>query len=1138
MKKKSIFHSSWLWKKTIVIPLAMKLLTLLMFAGSMAFSATTYSQKAKFDLKFENSSFTEILNAIEKNSEFIFVYNSNVLNADLKQSISVENQTIDEVLSLLLKDANVSYRIDDRQVFLYLKDEQKKSGDAREEVKSDQPQKKEISGSAKDSKGVPLPGVSVIVKGTTTGSITDTDGKFRLAVPADATTLVFSFIGMKKQEIAIGNNSSINVTLAEEVVGIDEIVAIGYGTARKKDITGSITSVNAVNLQSRSIVSVQQGLQGLVPGLNVVDRNASPGEMSAITIRGASSITAGTDPLWVVDGFPTDQRNAAAISPGDVESVEILKDASATAIFGSRGGNGVIIVTTKTGKSGASVIDVDVNSGISYIPQSGRLRLLNAKEYVEYYTEKNGGTRPAGLANWDGKTDTNWQDLIFKTGAFQNYSVSAHGGAEKVTYLLSSNFINQEGVVIGEGQKKYSSRLKLDYHPSDKIKVELNLAPNYTSIKKSGPYSDWSSLQAQASLLPPTLPVKRSNGTYAFGGDVSGMYPIGNPLETAKDYSNRTEFFRMLAGLDVSIQILDGLTVKSALSANIGSDKNKVLYNSPGPRFDMPSTSFLNVSQNQQFNWINENTINYKKSWGKHSFDALGGFSLQKNHYEGVGARVSELQIIGPEVVSIGNSKTLVGSNGIAENSIVSLLGRVNYAYKDRYLFTGTVRNDGSSRFGANNRYKTFASFALGWRLSEEDFIKKLGFVDNAKLRASYGSTGSNDITDYVSRASYFPINQSFGGTPVFGVQQGDPGNPGLTWELSKKLDIGLDLSLFGGRFNMVFDYYDNQTSGLILSRNLVPSSGYGGFLTNIGSLQNSGFEFSPTVRVIEKNDFTWSVGGNVTHNNQKILNLGGDKEVFNFFGALRRVVGGPLQQMKGPKPIGIARPGVTYPAQPTIKPGEVVYLDADKNGSIGNFLSDDGILFGDTNPDWVYGLNTSVKYKNFELSALLTGQAGAYVYDFIQIQVQAPIQPLVNLSKAFWYDGRYISESQPGNGRTPSAAAAGSDGVLPVSTFGVQKTDYLRIRNITLNYTLPESVLRRLGKIKGARVYTTIENLVTFTKFIGNNPEGRRTSVGGPSLIGSSQLSGVGDGMELGLTSPQSVPIPRIWTLGLNFTF
>ena len=1110
----------------------------LLFVVSSSFAKISYSQNTRLSLHLENVTLQQVFDEIQKKSEFIIFYKDNQVDVNHLSNIDFDEATVDQILDQALKSTDLGYKIIDRQIVILSDNSKESSTSIKSGTTTEQP-KKEISGTIRDSKETPLPGVSVVVKGTTTGTITDADGKFRIAVPDDATTLAFTFIGMKKQEINIGNNSTINVTLAEEVVGIEEIVAIGYGTARKKDITGSISSVSSANLETRSIVSVQQGLQGLVSGLNVVDRNASPGELSAITIRGASSITAGTDPLWVVDGFPTDQRNAAAISPTDIESVDILKDASATAIYGSRGGNGVIIVTTKAGKSGVSVVDVDVNSGISSIPESFRLKVLNAKEYVQYYTEKNGGVTPPALASsWDGKTDTNWQDLIYRKAAFQNYSVTAHGGTDKVTYLLSANFIDQQGVVIGEGQNKYSTRLKLDYHPSDKIKIELNLAPNYTAVKKSGPYSDWSSLQSQATLLPPTLPVKRSNGTYSYAGDITGMYPIGNPLETALDYSNKTEFFRMLAGLDISIQILNGLTLKSALSTNIGSDKNKVLYNSPGPRFDLPASSFLNVSQGQQFNWLNENTINYKKTWGKHSIDAVGGFTMQKNHFESVGANVSELQIIGPQIVSIGNSKTLVGTNGITENAIVSLLGRVNYSYKDRYLFTGTVRNDGSSRFGANNRFKTFASFALGWRLSEEDFIKKLGFVDNAKIRASYGSTGSNDITDYVARPSYFPVNQSFGGTPVFGIRQGDPGNPSLTWEFSEKLDLGLDLSLFNGRFNMIFDYYDNKTTGLILSRNLVPSSGYGGYLTNIGSLRNSGYEFSPTIKVIDKKDFVWSVGGNVTHNKQEILSLGGDKRVLDFFGALVRQVGGPLQQMRGTKPIGIARAGKTYPAQPNIKPGEVVYEDFDKNGSIGNFLSGDGQLSGSTNPDWVYGITTSLKYRNFELSALLTGQAGASVYDFIMIQVMAPIQPLVNLSKKFWYDGRYISESQPGNGRTPSAAAAGSDGILPVSLFGVQKTDYLRIRNVTLNYTIPESFLRKIGAIKRAKLYATIENLYTFTKFIGNNPEGRRTSAGGPSLIGGSQLSGVGDGLELGLTSPQSVPIPRICTLGLNFTF
>ena len=1112
--------------------LKMKLTLLLLMAFVIEVSATVYSQSVKFNFDIKNEKVADVLEKIESSSNFRFFYQREQVDVNRMVDLTASDNTVEELLNMLFDKQDIGYKVMEDNLVLLLSDETLKK-----EI-LEQQQQNRITGTVTDKNGAPVPGANVIVTGTAQGTITDIAGKYSIEVPQEATSLTFTFVGMEPKEVAIGTLTQIDVTMAESSFGLDEVVVIGYGTQTRKDITGSISSVKATSLEKRSIASVTQGLQGLVPGLNIAERNASPGQLGAITIRGASSITAGTDPLWVVDGFPTDQRNAASLNPSDIESVEVLKDASATAIFGSRGSNGVILVTTKSGKSGAAQFDVNVSGGVSSVPSSFRVEQLNAQEYVQYYTEKNGGVLPPSLSYWDGKTDTDWQDLIYQNAVYQNYNISAHGGSDKINYLISANYIDHEGVIIGEGEKKYSTLLKVDYHASKRVKFGLNVAPNLTQIKRSSPYSDWSSLQAQATLLPPTLPVKRTDGTYAYAGDVSGMYPIGNPLETAETYRQTYELFRMLAGLNLSIEILKGLTFRSDFSTNLGSDKSKLLYNAPGPRFDLPSTSRLTVSQGQQFNWLNENTLTYKKTWAKHSFDIVGGVTAQKNHNESVTGSVSELQILGPEVLSIGNSSTLTASNGISENSIVSLLGRFNYSFNDKYLLTGTVRRDGSSRFGINNRYKTFYAFALGWRLSEENFIKNLGFVDNAKVRLSYGTTGSNDITDYVSRASYFPTNQSFGGTPVTGIRQGDPGNPDLTWEFSEKLDAGIDLTLFNGVFTLIFDYYDNTTTGLILSRNIVPSSGYGGYLKNIGSMRNWGFELSPAFRIINQKDFTWSLGGNVTHNNQEILDLGGDSEIFNFFGALRRVVGGELQQMRGTKNIGIAREGQSYPAQPTIKPGEVVYEDYDKNGSIGNFLSGDGQLYGDTNLDWVYGINTNLSYKNLSLSALITGQQGAFVYDFIQIQVSAPIQPLVNISKEFWYDGRYVSESQPGNGKTPSAAAAGSDGILPVSLFGVQKTDFLRIRNITLSYTIPEPVLKKIGNIKNVTAFTTVENLFTWTKFIGNNPEGRRTSAGGPSLIGGSQLSGVGDGLEVGLTSPQSVPVPRIWTLGLNFAF
>jgi len=1003
----------------------------------------------------------------------------------------------------------------------------------------------QISGTITDESGNPLPGASVVVTGTTIGANTNVDGTFRLSVPQGSSSLTVSYVGYRTQDVSVAGRTTIDVQLTLDVEQLEEVVVVGYGTQAKKDVTGSISSIEGPSLEIRPITTVGEGLQGLAPGINFVQRNASPGELGAVSIRGIGSIAAGSDPLWVIDGFPTDQRNAASINPLDIESIEILKDASATAIYGSRGANGVIIITTKSAKPGVSRITANITAGVSTIPESARYEVLNSAEYVQYYTEQNGGVAPDWIAqHWDGTTDTDWQDAIYSTASFQNYSISASGGEEKVSYLLSGNYIDQEGVVTGEGQTKYSARLKTEYRPNKKITFGINLAPNLTSIRRSSPNltTDFSSLQAQAYMLPPILPLRRSDGSFTNADDLdvaggTNFLPIGNPLETAQNYSIESTLFRFLGGVDVTYEVIEGLTLKSTFSANVNTDRNETLYNSPGPRFQLPNSSTLTTTQFQTIGWLNENTVTYKRSINDHAFDVLGGFSLQKSRLESVGASVSGLQVQGPTVVSIGDSESLQGFNDNGENSLVSYLARINYSYKGKYLLTGTVRRDGSSRFGVNNLFNTFGSVALGWRLSEEPFFQNIQFISDAKIRGSWGTTGSNDITDAVSRASYNPVRQSFGGSQTFGIGLGNPGNDNLTWETSDQLDIGFDLSMFEGRYHVTFDYFNNETTGLILSKNLVPSTSFGGFLTNIGSLRNKGIELSIDATVVDQGDFEVNIGGNITTNDQEILDLGGDEEIFNFFGALRRVVGGELQQMRGPIVIGVAREGETHPAQPNVNPGQLLYEDANGDNAISNFLGPDGQLFGDTNVDLIYGISGSVRYKNFTLNTLLQGQSGGHVYDFWQIQIQTPFR-FFNLSKEYWFDGRYISESQPGDGRTPSAAGGLNDGIYVVSSFGDQKTDYLRIRNINLNYDIPGSFTSKHG-IRDARISLSVENVHTFTDFVGGNPETRRQSIGGPSLIGGgSQISGVGDSRELGLTSPASLPLPRIWTLGINFSF
>ncbi|MXW83291.1 MAG: TonB-dependent receptor [Rhodothermaceae bacterium] len=1002
-----------------------------------------------------------------------------------------------------------------------------------------------ITGTVTDVDGDPLAGATVRVPETFIGAATDIDGNYELTVPDDATILVFSFVGFVTQEVAIEGRTVIDVMMEEDMAGLEEIIVTGYGTQLRKDVTGSIASVSAADIASRPVASVEKTLQGLMPGINVADRSANPGDLAQISIRAIGSLSAGYEPLWVIDGFPTDQRNAQMLNPADIESIDVLKDASATAIYGSRGANGVIIVTTKSGLIGTAQINLAMNAGVSNITQASRFKMLNAQEYVQFHTEKNGGTTPEWISSvWDGSTNTDWQDELYETAPFHSWSLSAHGGTEKVSYLLSSSYTQESGVIPGEGFNKVGARVKLDYRPNNRITFGLNVAPSVSKITKSSrpseDGSDWRSAWAQAILLPPIIPIFDSDGEYAIGSYVPGNFPIGNPLQTVNHYKRTHDLFRMLGGVSLAVEAFPGITFKSILSTNIGSDKNESLYDAPPgtPRFSYPSVSTLNVGQVWQRGWLNENTVNFRRQFRQdHFFDVLAGFTLQRDRVEFVSSNVAGLQIPGARILSIGDSETLTSRNGFGENALASVLGRLNYSFKDRYLLTATVRRDGSSRFGANNRYQTFGSFALGWRLSEEDFVKELGFVNDAKLRVSYGSTGSNAIPDFIARPSLRPVNHSLGAVQLTGVAIGDPGNPGLTWETSEQLDIGLDLILFDGRYSVVLDYYNNVTTSLLLSRNIVASSGYGGFLTNIGSMRNDGIELSASVAVMETNDFELVVGGNVTNNNQEILDLGGDEEIRNFFGALRRTVGGELQNIHVVEHVGIVREGETHPAQPGAAPGTMVYRDADGDGSISNFLGPDGVNLEGTNLDYIYGFHTDVRYKDFELSVRFNGQAGASVLDLYIIQIGAPFRR-VNLSREFWYDGRYISESEPGDGKTPSASGFDT-GIGAVSSLGIQDTDFLRLRNITLTYNLPQRLLQGIG-VRGARgrIYTSMENVHMWTSFIGGNPEGRRNSAGGPSLFGGSRIPGVADGREIGLTSPPHLPLPRIWTFGIHLTY
>jgi TonB-dependent starch-binding outer membrane protein SusC len=991
---------------------------------------------------------------------------------------------------------------------------------------------KDVSGKVLNPDGAPLSGATVTLKGTTIASVTKNDGSFSINVPDNISSpvLVFSSVGYLDQQIEIDGRPTITVRLEVDTRRLNDVVVIGYGTQRRKDLTGSIASVSASQIAERPVSGYQEALQGVIPGIDVAPRSARPGNVPEITIRGIGTISGGRDPLYVVDGFPTDAQNAMAINPSDIASINVLKDASSTAIYGSRGANGVIIITTKTGRPGEARVNVTFKNGFSKANKHDFYHVLNGAQYVEWYKEKAqfaGTPIPSWITNWDG-TSTNWQDVIYRDAPFEDYDVSVSGGTNKLSYMFSGGYLKQGDILLDAGYDKYSARMKVDYNASDRITIGLNIAPNFTIQNLSAPEDDFSSLTGAAVLLPPIIPIYNKDGTpsdpNSFGILNNRMV---NPLTIAANYHQANKSFFLLSNAYIQIKILDGLNFRSSLGANV-SDNRYSLFQSQGMNgqalYPVIATE-LNAARTTS--WLNENTLSYSKTFNTdHKIDVLIGYSAQKTNYDIVGANANSFSGNLGQTIGFGTNQSAF--SGASGNSLLSSFARANYSYKDKYLLTGTIRRDGSSRFGTNNLWGVFPSVAAGWVLTNEKFLHNSKVFDLAKIRASYGTTGSNFIGDFTSKASLTSVNYSFGTTPVVGFTNADPGNPDLSWEKANQTDIGADLGLFN-RASITFDYFNSISKGLLLAVNVPPSTGYGSNLQNIGSMKKWGYEATVNVNVIKQKDFGWDVGFNATHLRQKILTLGPTgAPLYQFFEVLVTKIGGPLEQEHALQQIGILsqadidNPKVAKKAVGDIA-GDYKFLDVNKDGIIDAFNGADGVLVGDNNPRWIYGINTSVRYKNFRFSALLQGQQGAKILDFVY-QIMSLHNNNTNMD-TYFYNGRYISPSDPGNGSVPRA---GYNDVGAVSSWEVQKTDYLRIRNINLTYTFPPGLCKRLT-LDGLRAYISVENLYTFKKYEGGNPQAVRNGF-------DTQI--FGDHKTLGLNSVATAPIPQVFTLGINLTF
>jgi TonB-linked SusC/RagA family outer membrane protein len=989
-----------------------------------------------------------------------------------------------------------------------------------------------ITGKVYTSDGSPLSGATVNLKGSTTSVTTDATGAFTIDVPDNNPNpvLIVSAVGYGTREVALNGAAHMDVRLDVDIKKLSDVVVVGYGTRQRKDLTGSIASVSAAQIEQRPVSSYEDALAGTIPGIDVAPRSAKPGNISEITIRGIGTISGDREPLFVIDGFPTDANNAAAIDPSNIQSIDVLKDASSTAIYGSRGANGVVIITTKSGRAGLSKVEVSLKTGFAKTNHHDFYKTLNGAEYTEWYKEKAqfaGDPIPSWITNWNG-TNTNWQDLIYRTAPFRDYNITVSGGSDKVNYMFSGGFLNQDDILLNAGYDLYSARMKMDYHASKRITIGINLAPSFTVQRLSAPEDDYSALTGAAVLLPPIIPAYNPDGTpsdpNSFG--ILGK-AMANPLTIAANYHQSNKNFYLLSNAYAQVDILKGLSFKSSIGADL-TDGNYRLFQSEGLNGQAlyPVTA-LELSNARTINWLNENTLNYKRTFAQdHKLELLGGYTVQKVDYTQTGANANTFSSNLAQTIGFGANQS--ANSSATANTLLSYLARANYAYKDRYLLTATVRRDGSSRFGTNKLWGVFPSVAAAWNLSNENFMTAVKAVDHAKIRASYGISGSNFIGDFTSKSSLVSINHSFGNNNVVGYVNGDPGNPNLSWEKSKQLDLGADLGVYN-RVTATFDYFSNTSDGLLLNVNVPTSTGYTGDLENIGSMRKWGLEFTANANIIKNKDFGWDLGFNVTHLRQKVLKLGPTgAPLQQFFDVLVTQIGGPLEQEHALQQIGILsqadinNPKVAKKAVGDMA-GDYKFLDVNGDGLIDAFNGADGVLVGDNNPRWLFGINTSLRYKNFRFTALLQGQQGAKILDFVY-QIMSLHTYNTNMDH-FFYVGRYLDESNPGNGHTPRA---GYNDVGAVSSWEVQKTDYVRIRNLNLSYTFPSDLSHKV-LLNDLRAYVSIENLYTFTKYRGGNPQAVRNGF-------DTQI--FGDHKTLGLNSVATPPLPRIFTLGINFSF
>lgn len=1133
------------WEADSYVPLKkiirkMKItLFVVLLSAIQIFATGVYSQNAKFSLKKENASIENILGSIEDQSDFYFLYNGKLVDVTQKVTVSVENQSIENTLKELFRGTNISYKIIDRQVVLTPSD----NGN----VGNNQQQPKAVSGKVTDSTGAPLPGVTVVVKGTTQGMITDMDGIYNITnVPVNA-TLAFSFVGMKSQEIAVSSKSNINVVMIEESIGLDEVVAVGYGTQSKKSVTGSIQSVGTDELADIPVTTAAQKLQGKLSGVQINQTTGRPGQGMSIRVRGQASLTAGNSPLYVVDGFPIN-GDISSLNPNEIENISVLKDASSAALYGSRAANGVILVTTKKGGRGEKTsINFAANYGLQQVPQNGRPEMMNATEYAQFRKDYYDDLKRPVPAVWQNPAQygegTNFYDEMLRTAPTMDYSLSFSSSNKRSSTTAVLGYLNQDGVVINSNYQRFSLRINSEFDVSDKVKTGFSLAPTYSDDNM--PDTDgiaWAGFVGRGGLLANALTTWPIFNPYDAEGNLKNNFfePVtvnaqANPIWNAKVITNKTKSMRLLSNAFAQYSPIEGLVLKTTINMEYFSTKYQNVTPSTVGAYT-PSVASASISNSGYLSWLNENTATYKKSFGGHNLDLLGGATIQRFISESAGIayngftddRVPTISAA-PNIVRNANT-----ANDVQEWSMMSYLSRVNYNYQNRYLLSLALRADGSSRFGKDNRWGYFPSVSAGWIASDEAFLKRFDKISLLKLRGSFGVVGNNSIGNYTQYATVnagaTANNAIFGPTVYSGAVQASLPNSNLTWEKTKEFDFGFDAGFFKNRINLSYDYYTRRTTSLLYGVSVAQESGYSSFMANIGELKFWGHEIMlNTKNLVGK--FSWETSFNIAFTDNKVMALSGgiDRIYSGLFSSNITKVGGKIGMLYGMVWDGVYDNQAEFDSSPKAilsEVGTIKYKDVGggANGAPDGRITnggdnDDRTIIGDPTPKFTYGMTNTFSYKNVDLSVVLAGAYGNKIIVWND-QSLANLDGNFNVYKEL--KDRWRSPENPGAGKYGKSTSGTSNERDWVSSRFLSDGSYLAIKNVTLGYSIPTKKV-----FTNLRVFMSVQQLYTFTKYRGANPES------GNSFTQNGSTSALTLGSDFA-----SFPIPRTVSFGLNIGF